>query len=375
MGSIQNRGAGRWRARYRSVDGRQLSKTFTRKADAEKFLAAVENAKARGEWLDPSRTSITLADWVDSWLPTRRVDLRVTSFERLSGVVAHHVLPRFGHRSISSIGNHEIRAWVGQMQSDGLSAASVRKAVFALRACLQAAVSDRRLTTNPALNVPLPAERSPEQRFLSRNEVDHLLEAMAPEYKVVVLLGALCGMRWGEIAGLRRSRIDVLRSRITVDRTAVEVSGQPITFGDPKTKGSRRTFPVARSVMAQIEQHLATYVDADPDALVVTGRDGAALYRGAFRRDAWIPATTEAGLAGLRVHDLRHTYVSLLISAGADIKQVSTWAGHSSVVVTLDVYAHLLRDSGDTIADQMDAYLAATPKPPAPLLEIKEHTA
>lgn len=64
------------------------------------------------------------------------------------------------------------------------------------------------------------------------------------------------------------------------------------------------------------------------------------------------------GLQGLRVHDLRRTFVSLPISSGANVKQISTWAGHSSVTVTLDVYAHLMNDDGDDIAERMDGLLA-----------------
>ncbi len=275
-----------------------------------------------------------------------------------------HVLPRFGARRLSTLTNAEVRAWVADLQkpSDhraGLSAATIRKAAFALRAALDAAVADRRLSVNPAANVPLPSEKAAEQRFLTRGEVDALAEAIDPAYRVVVLLGALCGLRWGEINGLRRSRVDVLRSRITVDQTAVQIDGEGISFGEPKTKGSRRVVPVARSVMAEIERHMNERVGVEPDALLVTGADGGALHRGTFWRAAWKPAVAACGLAGLRVHDLRHTYVSLLIASGANVKQVSTWAGHSSVTVTLDTYTHLFHDDGDDIADRMDLLLSA----------------
>lgn len=82
-------------------------------------------------------------------------------------------------------------------------------------------------------------------------------------------------------------------------------------------------------------------------------------HRGTPWRTAWKPAVSACGLEGLRVHDLRHTFVSLLISSGANVKQVSTWAGHSSVTVTLDTYTHLFQDDGDDIADRMDLLLSA----------------
>lgn len=363
-GFVERRAKGRWRARYRGPDKRERSRTFRRRSDAERWLTSQEHAIALGEWLDPSRSALTVEKWIDQWLPSRRADLRPTSFQRMEQVVKTHVLPRFGARRLSTLTNAEVRAWVADLQkpSDhraGLSAATIRKAAFALRAALDAAVADRRLSVNPAANVPLPSEKAAEQRFLTRGEVDALAEAIDPAYRVVVLLGALCGLRWGEINGLRRSRVDVLRSRITVDQTAVQIDGEGISFGEPKTKGSRRVVPVARSVMAEIERHMNERVGVEPDALLVTGADGGALHRGTFWRAAWKPAVAACGLAGLRVHDLRHTYVSLLIASGANVKQVSTWAGHSSVTVTLDTYTHLFHDDGDDIADRMDLLLSA----------------
>jgi integrase len=151
----------------------------------------------------------------------------------------------------------------------------------------------------------------------------------------------------------------VLRSRITVDQTAVQIDGEGISFGEPKTKGSRRVVPVARSVMAAIEEHMDERVAAEPAALLVTGTDGGPIHRGTFWRAAWKPAVASCGLTGLRVHDLRHTFVSLLIASGANVKQVSTWAGHSSTSVTLDTYTHLFHDDGDDIAERMDSLLSA----------------
>lgn len=363
-GFVERRAQGRWRARYRGPDRKERSRTFPRRTDAERWLAAQEHAIAVGEWLDPSRSAMTVEKWIGQWLPSRRADLRPTSFQRMEQVVNTHVIPRFGNRRLSTLTNAEVRSWVADLQKPtddraALSAATVRKATFALRSALDAAVADRRLSVNPAANVPLPSEKAPEQRFLTREEVDALAEAIDPAYRVVVLLGALCGLRWGEINGLRRSRVDVLRSRITVDQTAVQIDGEGISFGEPKTKGSRRVVPVARTVMAAIEKHMTERVGADPDALLVTGADGGALHRGTFWRAAWKPAVAACGLTGLRVHDLRHTFVSLLIASGANVKQVSTWAGHSSVTVTLDTYTHLFHDDGDDIADRMDSLLSA----------------
>ena len=180
---------------------------------------------------------------------------------------------------------------------------------------------------------------------------------IAPRYRALVLLGAFGGLRWGELAGLRRGRVDVLRSRVTVCETAIDIGGK-ITFGEPKTAKSKRTVPLARSIMAEIEQHLAEYVAAGADALIFTLPAGNPVYRGMFWPRVWEPAVKKAGLDGLRIHDLRHTYVSLMVAAGANPKEVSVWAGHSTVAFTLDRYGHLYDEHGHDVADRLDQLLA-----------------
>jgi integrase len=101
----------------------------------------------------------------------------------------------------------------------------------------------------------------------------------------------------GEMAGLRRSRVDTLRSRVTVWETATDVGGK-ISFGPPKTKNSRRTVPLTRNTMAEIEQHLGEYVEPAADALVFTSTSGGPLYRGTFWPSVWKPAVKRLGWTG-----------------------------------------------------------------------------
>jgi integrase len=102
------------------------------------------------------------------------------------------------------------------------------------------------------------------------NRVELLVDAMPAQYKALVLVGAYAGLRWGEAAGLTRASIDVLQSRIRVTATAVEVRGHVSLGNEPKTARSKRTVPIARSVMRRLEEHLMTYVGHEADALVFT---------------------------------------------------------------------------------------------------------
>ena len=189
------------------------------------------------------------------------------------------VLPKFGKLPLIKISNAAVRDWVAEMLDAGLSPASARKAVFALRHCLEAAVADGRLMTNPATKVPLPSERAKAPRFLSQSEVVALVDAMPAPYRALVLVGAFGGLRWGEAAGLTRANVDPRRSRIVVTSTAVEISGKITLGNEPKTRRSKRTVPMARAVMRQIEDHLHRFVAPDRDALVFTGPRGGPMFR------------------------------------------------------------------------------------------------
>jgi integrase len=150
---------------------------------------------------------------------------------------------------------------------------------------------------------------------------------------------------------------------VTPDPTAVEVDGTIMLGQPPKTKRSRRTVPVARSVMRRIEEHLAAFVSADPDALVFTAPRGGPLFRGTFGRHVWHPAVAATGLDGLTVHGLRHSFVAILVAAGCNVREVSEWAGHNSVAFTLARYGGLFEDGPTEAVDRLDALLTSDAAP------------
>jgi hypothetical protein len=157
----------RYRVRYRDTKGRHHSETTPRLADAERRKSEIEHEMATATWHDPRRGDVQLEGWVDGWLPTRH-DLRATTRVRLEVTMNRQVLPRFGTTCLRDITNSDVRRWVVEMIESGLSAATTRKAVFALRQALEAAIADQRLVHNPAAAVPLPTERAKPPRYLSR---------------------------------------------------------------------------------------------------------------------------------------------------------------------------------------------------------------
>ena len=345
----------RYKVRYRDPSGREHSETKTRRVDAERRKSEIELEMAVGSWRDPRRGDVLLHVWVEEWLPTRH-DLRATTRARLETTMAHQVLPRFGATALRRITNSDVRRWVAEMLSSGLSAATTRKAVFGLRQTLEAAIADGRLSHNAAAAVPLPPERQKPPRYLSQPQVERLVAEIPVRDRALVLVGAYAGLRWGEAAGLRRRDVDALRSRIRVCGTAVQLHGQVTLDNEPKTTRSKRTVPLARSIMRRVEQHLDEYVEPSPDSLVFTAPGGGPLYR-AWGQKVLEPAVRRAGLEGITFHGLRHSFVAIMVAAGCNVREVSEWAGHNSVAFTLTRYGGLFEDDTDAAVDRLDALL------------------
>jgi integrase len=173
--------------------------------------------------------------------------------------------------------------------------------------------------------VPLPKIEREEMRFLTPEIVD-LAEAIHARYRVLVFVGAYSGLRMGELAGLRQSRVDLLAGAVTVAEILTEVKGKLIA-GPPKTRARGRTVGLPPFVVRELEAHLA--VAQRPGSHIFTAPGGGPLRVSGFRgARLWVPASRAAGLQGVRIHDLRHTAVALWIAAGATPKEVAVRGAH-----------------------------------------------
>jgi integrase-like protein len=227
MGHIERRvwsGKASYRARYRDPAGRERSKSFRRKADAERWLAEIEHTKTRGMWTDPRLGRIRFADWLAAWWSTT-TNLRPTTQARDETLLRLHALPRFGKMPLVAITQLEVRAWVAELSVSGLAPATVVKTYQLLGKLMGAAVDAGYLAQTPCRNVPLPKIEQEEMRFLGPTEIVHLAEVIHPRYRALVFVGAYGGLRIGELAGLRRRRVDLMRGAVTVAEIVTEVKG------------------------------------------------------------------------------------------------------------------------------------------------------
>jgi hypothetical protein len=198
-GNIQRRPDGKWRARYRDANHREHARHFPRKRDAEQWLASQEVAIARGEWVDPTLSKITVGEWLPRWLALQ-VQLKQTTMVRYEVALRRQILPRWELVPLSRITHSDVSSWVHGLTDEGLAPATVRYAHRVLSLALTAAVRDGRLVRNVAEGVPLPRVVATPKRFLTHDQVQALAEACVP-YGTLIRVLAYAGLRWGELGG------------------------------------------------------------------------------------------------------------------------------------------------------------------------------
>jgi len=350
---------GSWVARYRTPGGSERSKSFDRRADAERWLTGQEASKLTGGWVDPALGRMTFEEWVERW-DRSTVDLRPTTRALNLGIVRNYLIPRFGRWPLSKITAADVRAMVAEEVVAGtLSPSAIRRHAIVLGTILGTAVEDGRLARNPVRSVKLPPEDSRRMRFLEGAELATLAEAHPAFYRPHVLTAGYVGLRWGELVGLALDHVDLLRRTIRVDRQLVEVSGA-VSFGQPKTKAGIRTVTMPAALGEILAQHFASPA-VRSSGLAFPGPKGAPLRRSNFRR-VWSKARTRAGfdggpLDGLVFHELRHTAAALAIAQGAHPLAIRERLGHSSITVTMDRYGGLFPRLDEAIAEGLDEVL------------------
>ncbi len=358
-------GAVLWCLRYINPEtGKERTETFRLKRDADRRLTEVEASRLTGSYVDPKAGRLTVGTWAEHWLDVQ-VQLKPTTRARYRSILDVHVVPRWGAIELAKVRHADVQKWVAELSSER-SAATVRKVYRVLSQVLGSAVKDGRLVRNVAEGVALPRVQSKERRYLTHEQVAELADACAAipvskyastteadraAYRLLVLFLAYTGLRWGELAGLRVGRLDLMRRRAAIVETFVVVDGH-VVASDPKNH-ERREVPVPRFLIDQLAAHIA---GKPADALVFGGeKAGAPMRSRTFQRAVFDKAAGAVGLDDLTPHALRHTAASLAIAAGADVKVVQQMLGHKSATMTLDLYGHLFPDRLDTVADAMDA--------------------
>ena len=341
MASISRRPDGVWRARYRDDAGKERSRHFRRKIDAQRWLDEVTTSILTGLYADPKAGRITFASYYQGW-SARQVWVRATrlSFDRAAATAP------FGELPIRSVRTSHVEAWVQSQVTEGLAASTIGVRFQQVRSVFRAAIRDKVIAVDPCVGVRLPRKRRAEaaMRIPSPEQVGVLLGVRTP-FRAFMALCAFAGLRKGEAAGVRVGDVDFLRRTLTVSRQLQRADGGGMEVVPPKY-GSERVVYLPEQLVELLSEHVARWCPGDDPARWLFA-DGGTPWHDNRVTYLWRRAAGGADVGGVRLHDLRHFYASGLIAAGCDVVTVQRALGHASATTTLGTYAHLWPSAED----------------------------
>jgi integrase len=367
FGQLRRLPSKRWQAFYTGPDTalHYAPSTFEAKMDAEAWLVDERRLISLGAWAPPSQRaalvslSPTLADYAKAWLADRTLKPRTR--EHYQALLHRQVLPTLGDRPLKALTPVVIRQWHAEL---GLRTPTLRAHAYALlRTILGSAVHDGLIPTNPChIRGAGNSKRVHKIRPLTLAELEVLVANMPEPQRLLVLLAAWCGLRFGELTELRRSDIDVKNGRIKVRRAVVHVDGKAIV-GTPKSDAGVRDVAIPPHLLAAVKDHIGEHAQFGRDGLLFPASGGGHLSPSSLYGRA--PTRTRAGWGfyaaraaakrpDLRFHDLRHTGAVLAAQTGATLAELMNRLGHSTPGMAIR-YQHAAADRDMEIARRLSA--------------------
>jgi len=350
----------RWRVRWVDDSGREHTRVFERRPDAQAYMDSLIADIQRGTYVDPRKSAETFGSVAEQWFATKshRKPKTIAGYRSILDTL---VLPRWGEVPLKQIDYQAYSSWLGGLAVDGsrrgtaLSASRITQAHQLVGAVLKYAQRTGKIVKNVASEIKrtedLPTAAERERRYLTHAELLQLARATA-RFETLTLVLGYCGLRFGEAAALRRRHVG--DRELTIRSSATYVTGRGIVETTTKTNRARHV-PVPAPVWDRLQPELPT----EPNALVFPSHRGGYLPIEEYRR-AFDKARKAVGIADLVPHGLRHTTASLAISAGANVKVVQRLLGHATAAMTLDRYGHLLSDDLAGVADALGKAIAST---------------
>jgi integrase len=354
-GNIAKRDNGKWRARYRDEAGNERARHFERKIDAQRWLDNVTASVVTGTYADPKAGRVTFAAFFGEW-SARQVWAPGTV---LAMSLAARSVP-FTEKPMKQIRRSDVEAWIKAMDAAGLAPGTIKTRYVNVRSVFRSALNDKVIGSDPSDGVRLPRGRRADAAMSipTPEEVGQLVAVADDRFRAFIALCAFAGLRLGEAAAVQVGDINFLRKSLAVRRQVQRVNGGTVDVRAPKY-GSERIVYLADSLIDMLAQHIAAYGSNEPHQWLFAGEGDDPPHQNTVGY-WWRKTLREAGLAGIKLHDLRHFYASGLIAAGCDVVTVQRSLGHAKATTTLNTYAHLWPTAEDRTRSAAESIIAAS---------------
>lgn len=353
FGNVRTLPSKKFQASYTGPDGQRHNAptTFQTKGDAEAWLSMQEASIIEHRWKPaaPTSSTITLAEYAETWLRDRELKPRTRGEYR--SLLDTKILPALGQRPLNALLPVDVRMWYAAL--DPTTKTRRAHAYALLRTILGTAVTDELIEANPVhIRGAGGYKRQHQIRPASLAELTTITERMPPRYRLMVLLASWCALRYGEIAELRRSDIDLEGGVIKVSRAVTWPDGKPFA-STPKSEAGVRDVSVPPHIIGAIADHLVAHAQPGDNGLLFPNTTGEQIHSGALY-SVYRPARAAAGRPDLRFHDLRHSGAVLAAQSGATVAELMDRLGHSTPGMALR-YQHVAEGRQAEIARRMSA--------------------
>ena len=381
-GMVRKRDDGRWEGRIvvgHKANGDPIFRHVyakTQKALTEKLHQSIE-CHQDVELTEDSR--MTLGEWLDRWLAEYKDGtIRPGTLEGYRNYIENYIKPQLGGKQVSLITTQDVQRMYRRLKSGGrvredaegskrLSDSTVRHIHTMLHGAMKAAVQAHIIPKNPTENATAPKSNYKPMQVLNEQELDTFLQAVQKDdiWREFFYTELMTGLRRGEICALMWRDFDAKAGTLGISRT-LHSKGQGIyALGDTKTSQGNRTIILPESVAALLrarkKSSISQWIFPQPTSPELPMNPGTA-----YRRLKTL--LEEAGLPSIRFHDLRHTFATLALQNGMDVKTLSAMLGHVSAATTLDIYTHSTSEMQHAAARKIDCGIgkAELPDEPAP---------
>ncbi|MEM8535997.1 MAG: tyrosine-type recombinase/integrase [Chloroflexota bacterium] len=352
-------------------NGKRIRKKVVRRTRKEVAQALRELIREQERGVDLSKRIPTTREYFEQWferdyIPKRRN--KPNSINTYRKIIYNHIIPALGHIRLNKLARRHMTDMLNDMSERDYALNTIKLVRRVLIQVLSRAERDELIIKNYGKDTELPNARhtSYVMRSLTIVQIQQIMEKLGNDRLLLpIRLGYTLGLRRGEICALRWADIDLDRKTITVNGSLVSVKGQGLVLTEPKTPHSRRKLGISDDLVTAFQLHKQQQdservVMGDEwesnDYVFVRATTGKPLYPETlyvrFKK-----AAKEAGMGHIRLHDLRHTFASLLRNQGYDVVQISRILGHAKVSTTLDIYTHLFDEDIAYVADTIDTLM------------------